>query len=145
MKNFKEKIDRILFENKMTKENLVSRIGKTRQWLNNCETSNKLWVEDLEKISQVGKVPMSYWFDEHDKIIYDEISEQYGEPTAQIINRLNRQIDVFLEQISEYKEREKEFIQNIELLKANSAPEIEKLKQKIVDLQKEINNLKEDN
>lgn len=145
MKNFKEKIDRILFENKMTKENLVSRIGKTRQWLNNCEASNKLWVEDLEKISQVGKVPMSYWFDDQEKVITDEVIEKYGEPPVSIINRLNRQIDIFMEQINELKEREKEYIQNIELLKANSAPEIEKLKQKIIDLKKEITSLKDDN
>lgn len=88
MNNFKEKIEKICFENKISKDLFAKQIGRTRQWLNTVGTTNKLWVSDLEKISKVGKVQMSYWWDEKGSDT-DDISEDN--------RRMKNQIDDLIE------------------------------------------------
>ena len=53
-----------------------------------CENGT-LKVRTLQLISNTLKLPMSYWFQEEDKLLMAEGEIQYGETFPEIIKRLN--------------------------------------------------------
>ncbi len=53
-----------------------------------CENGT-LKIRTLQAISNTLKLPMSYWFQEEDKLLMAEGELQYGETFPEIIKRLN--------------------------------------------------------
>jgi len=59
-----EKIKILSEKKKITLTDIANKIDMSYQNLNRCIRENKIQAQDLEKISSVLKVPVSYFFDE---------------------------------------------------------------------------------
>ncbi len=95
------KITQELKRKKMLHQDLARQMGITRQGLTAALRNKSLRVKDLESISEILDVPISYWWEEY-QVNENKISYQSQD---MIIKRLNRQIDNYLDDIKRFKER----------------------------------------
>ena len=84
---------------KIILEVLAEEIGMTRQGLSGAIKKKTLKVKDLEAISGILNVPITYWWDDQFEVNENAV------PYSDTIRRLNRQIDGYLDDIERYKMR----------------------------------------
>jgi hypothetical protein len=79
-----------------------------------------LKVSTLEHISKALKIPMSYWFQEEDRLIQGEAELAYGENSAVIIKRLNALVEDLMDDKARLKRENDELRDKLGLGKVGS-------------------------